>query len=307
MATTSTKRMKILVAMDGSEHALAGLCLVRDLPLSAESSVAILSVFLPRYASKCPEYEVLVEQARQQLSHLPLQVTTEVLAGIPAEKITSYAEQEQADLIVMGARGLRATLGILLGGVAQQVVEYTHKPVLITRAPYIGLQRVLLAIDGSSYGEHALEYIASFPLPERTQIDLLHVLPPLPVSQPGLQAATMLETWPAAYEQSAMLQYQQKEEIDSMLEKEEQEGKQLLQRSLDKLRTLTSHKPGLQITSQLERGDAATEIIEYAATHGVDLIVTGSRGLSEVKGWLLGSVSRKLLHYVNCSVLVVRA
>jgi nucleotide-binding universal stress UspA family protein len=38
----------------------------------------------------------------------------------------------------------------------------------------------------------------------------------------------------------------------------------------------------------------------------IDLIVAGSRGLSRVRSWLLGSVSRKLVHYSGCSVLIVR-
>lgn len=58
--------------------------------------------------------------------------------------------------------------------------------------------------------------------------------------------------------------------------------------------------------SVLLRGDAAAEIIEYAKTRQVDLIVAGSRGLGTIKGWLLGSVSRKLAHYAPCSVLIVR-
>jgi nucleotide-binding universal stress UspA family protein len=56
----------------------------------------------------------------------------------------------------------------------------------------------------------------------------------------------------------------------------------------------------------LRRGDAATEILAYAQEQKVDLIVAGSRGLSGVSGWWLGSVSRKLVHYAPCSVLIVR-
>ena len=57
--------------------------------------------------------------------------------------------------------------------------------------------------------------------------------------------------------------------------------------------------------SVIRSGDAATEILEYAKVHQVNLIVTGSRGLSAVKGWLLGSVSRKLIYHSKCSVLVI--
>jgi nucleotide-binding universal stress UspA family protein len=38
----------------------------------------------------------------------------------------------------------------------------------------------------------------------------------------------------------------------------------------------------------------------------MDLLITGSRGLTPIRGWMMGSVSRKLVHYSGCSVLVVR-
>ena len=63
---------------------------------------------------------------------------------------------------------------------------------------------------------------------------------------------------------------------------------------------------GIETTSVLMRGDAATEIIEYANQNQIDLIVAGSRGLSQMRRLLLGSLSRKLVHYAGCSVLIVK-
>jgi nucleotide-binding universal stress UspA family protein len=40
--------------------------------------------------------------------------------------LIEFADENQPDLIVVGARGLPATLKVLLGGVAQQVVEYAR-------------------------------------------------------------------------------------------------------------------------------------------------------------------------------------
>ena len=48
------------------------------------------------------------------------------------------------------------------------------------------------------------------------------------------------------------------------------------------------------------------EVLELLNDNQVDLVVTGSRGLSPVKAWLLGSVSRKLVHYAPCSVLITK-
>ncbi len=53
-------------------------------------------------------------------------------------------------------------------------------------------------------------------------------------------------------------------------------------------------------------GDPATEITQFAKGHGVDLIVIGTRGHSELKGMFLGSVSRKVSNLAEINVLIVR-
>ncbi|WP_174448507.1 universal stress protein [Conexivisphaera calida] len=53
-------------------------------------------------------------------------------------------------------------------------------------------------------------------------------------------------------------------------------------------------------------GDPVESIVELAQGMGVDLIVTGSRGLSRLKRILLGSVSTGILTEAKCSVLVVK-
>lgn len=53
-------------------------------------------------------------------------------------------------------------------------------------------------------------------------------------------------------------------------------------------------------------GDAAQETLECAAREHADLIVTGSRGLSDLKGLFVGSVSHKVNHLAECTCLSVR-
>ena len=63
---------------------------------------------------------------------------------------------------------------------------------------------------------------------------------------------------------------------------------------------------GVKASKVVQMGDAASEIIEYAEKHKIDLMISGSRGFSQVRGYLLGSVSRKLVHYSGRSVLIVK-
>ena len=164
---TSTKRLNILMADDGSQHAQSAVELLLDLSLPTKSRVMILRAFTPGQISGIPEFESSLEKTKHQFLNAGITVGTDLILGSPAEKILETAVAKKSDLIVLGAKGLRATLGILLGGVAQQVVEYAHCPVLIVRAPYQGLHRILVVTDGSAYSRYAMRYLGKFPLPKK--------------------------------------------------------------------------------------------------------------------------------------------
>jgi nucleotide-binding universal stress UspA family protein len=95
--------------------------------------------------------------------------------------------------------------------------------------------------------------------------------------------------------------YETEEMLAKQAEDEERQGNAILGESVE---TLLDY--GIEAKSVLLRGDAATEIIEYANQNEIGLIVAGSRGLSQMRRLLLGSLSRKLVHYAGCSVLIVK-
>ena len=53
-------------------------------------------------------------------------------------------------------------------------------------------------------------------------------------------------------------------------------------------------------------GDPGHEIVNYANTHGVDLIVIGARGLSAFKKIILGSVSSYVMHTAKAAVMLIK-
>jgi len=293
MSPRKKRQFDVLLADDGSDHARAAVAMLGDLPLPSECLITVFRVFASTQAAEVTYLEDAIARTCALLINKGLRTQSELLLGSPAEKIVEYAEEHKPDLIVVGAKGLRATLGILLGGVAQQVVEYACCPVLVVRAPYDKLRRILLVSDGSPYSQQAVKYLGNFPLPGGVNLQVMHVLPPPPfpvmVAEPPYSGLAMVEPLPIP------------EEVAAQRAREEEAAQALLDRTVATLK-----KHGLSATTVLKRGDAATEIIEYAKKQQIDMIVTGSRGLSQFRSWLMGSVSRKLVHYSGCSVLVVR-
>ena len=282
---------KILLGDDRSEHALAALALLEDLPLPAGTDVTVFRAFSPTQATDVILMEDALNQTCNRLKGKGLNTHPELLLGVPTVKFLKHAEEQNPDLIIIGAKGLRATTGILVGGVAQQVVEYALCPVLVVRAPYHGLHKLMLVTDGSESSQHALHYLGRLPLPEETRLWVLHVLPPPPI--PMLYMQTTLGSTPVAFQDLG--------EAAALAAQEELEGQALLDNALAALRAAGKPAKGL-----LKRGDAASEIMAAAREMEIDLLVSGSRGHSPIRSWMMGSVSRKLVHYSGCSVLVVR-
>ena len=297
MITPKLCTTNILLADDGSAHSKAAVELICDLQLEDNSRIKALRVFTPSDTANVWMLEKALHTTEKALCEGGKIVESELILGHPAEMILKTAEKDQADMIVIGAKGLRATLGILLGGVVQQVAEHAERPVLVVRAPYKGIKRVLLAIDGSEESNKMISCMSGFPLPEGAKFEILHVAPPIPSEQ------EIVQYWPSGIDVSFTVPIEEiRQQIKERAEREEEFGKKILTEA-----SAILSKQGIQAQIAFLRGDAATEIIEYAKERKIDLIVSGGRGLGPVRSWILGSVSRKLLHYAPCSVMVVKS
>lgn len=299
----SSQTLNILFGFDGSQHAHAAISLLCDLcPGSRQTpaaNVTMLAVFTPLMAGDQVPLRDSMEEAHAFLERKCFRVTSELVLGYPAEKLMEYAEHLQPDLILLGAKGLRSAFGILLGGVAQQIVEYACCPVLVVRAPYQNTHQWMLVTDGSECSEKATLYLSRFPIPVGTRVHAINVLPPLPLQPPN---EFYTRTYPIAPEVLPVYSLEPTEEMIKWQADEEKKGQLLIENTVSTLKDI-----GVDAIGMLLRGDAAKEIIGYAKENHIAMIICGSRGLSTFKGWLLGSVSRKLVHYSECSVLVVKS
>jgi nucleotide-binding universal stress UspA family protein len=64
---------------------------------------------------------------------------------------------------------------------------------------------------------------------------------------------------------------------------------------------------GVDLETHAREGQPADVIIEIANQKQADLIVVGSRGLTGIQRYLMGSVSSKVSEHASCSVMIVRA
>ncbi len=62
----------------------------------------------------------------------------------------------------------------------------------------------------------------------------------------------------------------------------------------------------VRVTTSLEEGHPASEILDYAADHAVDLIVVGGTGKSAVERFFIGTTAERVVRKAGMSVLVVR-
>jgi nucleotide-binding universal stress UspA family protein len=137
---------KVLLAVDGSDHALHAARTAADLArtLNAkEFRIVVAYDFIPPYLgepnmqyaidARMDEAKSILQNAVATVDKLPCEVHTEFIEGSAAEAIIEVATTRESDLIVMGSRGLGTLAGLLLGSTSQKVVAHAPCPVLIVR------------------------------------------------------------------------------------------------------------------------------------------------------------------------------
>jgi nucleotide-binding universal stress UspA family protein len=194
-------------------------------------------------------------------------VKTEIIkAEDPGETIVEMAEEQGFDLIVIGNRAKTQHERFALGSVTEKVSMYAPCPVLITKRK-TEIRRLLAAIDGSQQAGKALDHAVAIAKNFGAKITLLHV-----------EAAKLFGLKP---------------EIVKKV------GEEILQCAESRLE-------GVSFDKSMKPGSPVEIILKMAWLGDFDLIVMGSRGLSSVKRFLLGSVSADVSMHARTSVLLVK-
>ncbi|KAA0011234.1 universal stress protein [Billgrantia pellis] len=90
--------------------------------------------------------------------------------------------------------------------------------------------------------------------------------------------------------------------VEASRQEREDIGHQVVEKAAEIARSLGVTK----IETVIGQGDPARTIVSEARRRGVDAIVMGSRGLSDLRGLMVGSVSHKVSHVAECTVITVR-
>jgi nucleotide-binding universal stress UspA family protein len=147
------------------------------------------------------------------------------------------------------------------------------------------MKKILLAIDGSEVSMKAVEKAIELANAFKAEVDMVSVVYEQPVFlAPGAITLPNLEET-------------RKEILNTVLEASHNMVNHLAKRL---------QESGIKTNTFVLQGKPAEEIIKLANDSSYDLVILGSRGLSGVKGYLLGSVSNKVVNSVKTSVLIVR-
>jgi len=133
---------KILVGFDGSEG--SEMALNKAMALVDEYGELILLAVVPNPAEKTfldiemyknmkKKADSLISDAVTDIGSHDYTITGMIEEGDAAAVIIDIANKLDVDLIVLGSRGTSTIGRYLLGSVANKVVQYAHKPVMIVR------------------------------------------------------------------------------------------------------------------------------------------------------------------------------
>lgn len=276
---------KILLADSGMGQSEEMLKALMEIPSLQNKTVTVLHVVSPQVTAesmttKWEEGGKILASAIQTLNLDPAKVSAILRQGDPKDLVCQVAEEIDADLIIMGSRGLKRLVSILENSVSQYVFQLSPRPMLLVKDDiYVKrINKVMVAMNDSEPAKECLK-LALFLVKDIKggQLILSHV-----TSSP--KKGTVVEGADA--------------EKDPILAAAAAEAK----------------KMGISYRCVSSEGKAGEEICQMAEDMNVDLLMLGSpdrrpsiaKGLPDLDRLLGSSLSDYVRVYANCPVLLTR-
>lgn len=297
-ATVAKKLQTILVATDFSDTAQAGIDWAVELARTHDARIALVHALLvPHRATDFvpspPDFtEALQEAASCRLNEITNEVRTrgveivsDLRLGVPSQVILEAAQDQRADCIVIGTRGLTGLRHLLLGSTAERVVQHADRPVLTVHPgdadDHRPIRTILVPTDFSRDAETALSSALSLLSDwKQARLILLHVYH-LPYEY------TAYGTIPTSLDYF--------KDVEGAAE--------------DRLSELASdlRQQGLEIETSTRQGYPPEVILEAAEAAEADLIAMGTHGRTGLAHLVLGSTAERVVQRARCPVLTVRS
>jgi nucleotide-binding universal stress UspA family protein len=204
-------------------------------------------------------------------------VERQVALGTPADVIVASADRERVRLIVMGARGRSAAKELLFGSVSHRVVTHASSAVLTVPSPMPALRKVLLAVEGQTDADRAIEFFMNKPFKNPLEVHVLAVL-----------------RWPHG-------RWTEKHDSESLKDMTFRSAQRFVEDIAARLSTVRCC--AIPVT---KIGSPAATILQHAEDLQPDLIMVGAHTGKTATRFLLGSVSHKILHTTRRPVLTIR-
>lgn len=279
---------QVTVGLDGSEESLAAVgwaapeAVLREVPLRlvhVEEWPNTPEVPLPYGRTLAERAESLLreESGRVRKDHPGLEVLTERARGRAAEELTAAANE--ADLTVLGSRGLGGVRGFVVGSVSLAVVGSAQRPVVLVRAegaPVAPEGGIVVGVD--IY--HPCEALLAFSFNEAARRGM-----PL----------RFLHSWtlPASYGYAAVMDPEIGEEL----------GGHLLGGLDDLIEPWRKRYAGVDVAAMAIVGSPAYQLVEASQT--ARLVIVGRRSRKVRLGAHLGHVAHAVIHHSPAPVAVV--
>ncbi len=285
---------RIVVPLDKADPASAALSTARALAARTGAALALLHVINHRYPSTDladEQRQIARRWLREEAGALPHDAAAPAIIAIrdgnPAEEIRIYADEIEADLICMATHA-RAGIGrIVLGSVAERVVQDAHLPVLLVRqevaTPDIPLGApVVVPLDGSPRSEAALPYAVALAKRLGAPLTLVRVWD---VITPTIVGPYAMPMDPQTFE-----------EVE-----EATEGAAIAYLTNVAARLASD----IAARTVSLHGNAAEQLAVYLHKERPGFVVMGTHGRGGVPRWVLGSVAMELVRATVGPVLLI--
>ena len=172
------------------------------------------------------------------------------------------------------------------------------------------MRRILVALDGSEHSNRAIDLASDIAGKYGAEVMLLHVMSDKPLTDAERYLAEteylddLLSSLDVAGGADARLRAQRVLQHYDAVARRFREA--VADRLMREARGRAAAKGVRTVQSLLEGGDPASTILRLAKSLHADVIFLGSRGLGNIQGLLMGSVSHKVMHLAECTCVSVK-